>query len=126
MSTPEPKTFMDLLKMAYDGLEAKYTALYPPVEREYVAQLEYETTEGWQVYCCPRCCDRIVYHPVYAVRWALSCHCTILYAYRGNNELAGVGIYRGQSEHAIMRESVQRLVELTKRYPEAFKNTKDK
>lgn len=120
---PKPKTFMDLLKLSEAGLKEKYESLYPPVERVYAAKLEYAFESGWQVYSCPRCLDRMVYHLVLC-DWPLICHCTIDYHYRDGG-LVGVGIDRGQSEHAMMRESIERLVALRERYPQAWNNTKE-
>lgn len=117
MPKKTPTTYKDMLDMAYDGLREKYFALYPPVERTFTTTLQYEH-EGWQVHMCPRCIDRIIYHPVYCT-WSLVCHCAVQYQPRGR-VLVGVGVDYSKAEHAMMRESIERLVALQKQYPAIF------
>ena len=113
-----PQTYDDILALAYAGLtKENYYALYPPVERSFATTLAYEH-EGWQVHICPRCQDRIIYHPAYCT-WSLVCHCEVQYQPRGNI-LVGIGIDYSRAEGAMMRESINRLVDLSKQYPALF------
>lgn len=62
----------------------------------------------WQVWICPRCCDRVIYHAT-SCTWRLECHCGMVYAMQPNGLLMGVP--RGYTRPVDYDRLVAHLIE---------------